>query len=100
MRRTGLMLILVLAVAGAFPAAAEQTCLSVEDTRSSVQQHGLVSLHEVIRSVQSANPADLISARLCETNGNMVYMIALLGKNGRVMRMTIDARTGEVINHR
>jgi uncharacterized membrane protein YkoI len=29
-----------------------------------------------------------------------VYMIALLDRAGKVMRMTLDARSGNVINHR
>jgi uncharacterized membrane protein YkoI len=29
-----------------------------------------------------------------------VYMIAMLGRDGRVMRLTVDARSGDVINHR
>jgi uncharacterized membrane protein YkoI len=81
------------------PALADQ-CLSMEDTRAVVVAKNLVSLHDIVRNARSANDAELISARLCETNGNMVYMIAMLGKNGRVMRMTVDARTGEIINHR
>jgi hypothetical protein len=29
-----------------------------------------------------------------------VYMIAMLGRDGRLLRMIVDARTGTVIHHR
>jgi hypothetical protein len=82
------------------PVLAQQSCFSAEETREHVEKHGLVSLHEVVRSVRGGGRSDLISARLCETNGNLVYMIALLDRNGKLMRMTLDARSGNVINHR
>ncbi len=85
---------------GIAPVFAQQTCFSADDTRDQVDKHGLVSLHDVVRSVRGGSRSDLISARLCETNGNLVYMIALLDRNGKLMRMTLDARSGNVINHR
>jgi uncharacterized membrane protein YkoI len=98
LKRLTIMILFVVG-AGIAPAMAS-SCLQMEETRHVVAQKDLVSLQEIVRSVRSAHDAELISARLCETNGNMVYMIALLGKNGRVMRMTVDARSGEIINQR
>jgi uncharacterized membrane protein YkoI len=100
MCRKAIFLAFLLSAVGAYPALADQTCFSTEDTREHVIKHGLVPLQDIVRSVRSGESSELISARLCETNGNMVYMIATLGRNGRVMRMTVDARTGNVINHR
>jgi uncharacterized membrane protein YkoI len=85
---------------GIGPAVAETACFSAEETRDHVQKLGLVALHDIVRSARGAGHADLISARLCETNGNMVYMITMLGREGKVMRLTVDARTGDLINNR
>jgi uncharacterized membrane protein YkoI len=82
------------------PAAAESACFSADDSREQVVKHGLIPLHDIVRSARSASTADLISARLCETSGNMVYMIAMLGRDGRLARLTVDARTGNLINMR
>lgn len=83
------------------PASANETvCFSPEDTRDHVSKHGLIALTDVVRSARGAGRADLISARLCETSGNMVYMIAMLERSGRVTRLTVDARTGDLINTR
>ena len=81
-------------------AAAEQTCFSPEETRAHVARHGLIALNDVVRSARRDGGSELISARLCETNSMLVYMIAMLGRDGRVLRMTVDARSGDVIHHR
>ena len=95
-------IVALLAVCGSGigPAVAETVCFSAEETRDHVQKLGLVALHDIVRSARGAGHADLISSRLCETNGNMVYMITMLGREGKVMRLTVDARTGDLINNR
>jgi uncharacterized membrane protein YkoI len=82
------------------PAQADTTCFSPGETHEQVQRHGLIPLNDVVRSARGGGRADLISARLCETSGNLVYMIAMLGRDGKVQRLTVDARSGDVINHR
>jgi uncharacterized membrane protein YkoI len=90
----------VAATLGLSMARAEANCFSPEETREHVRTRGLISLNDVVRSSRGAGHADLISARLCETAGNLVYMIAMLGRDGKLMRLTVDARTGDLINHR
>jgi uncharacterized membrane protein YkoI len=85
--------------AGLVPASA-LGCFPPEETRELVARHGLVPLNDVVRSTRGDTRADLISARLCETNAQLVYMIAMLGRDGRVMRLTVDARSGDVMHHR
>lgn len=82
------------------PSLAQAACFSPEETREMVQRHGLIALNDVVRSARGSARADLISARLCDTAGNLVYMLAMLGRDGKVMRITVDARSGDVINHR
>jgi uncharacterized membrane protein YkoI len=91
---------LALASGAATAVRAENVCFSPEDTRDHVAKHGLIPLSDIVRSARGTGQADLISARLCETNGNMVYMIAMLGRDGKVARLTVDARSGELINIR
>ena len=100
MNRIVILFAMLICGAGFTPARADPTCFSVEDSREQVKRFSLVALHDVVRSTRDDSQSDLISARLCETNGNMVYMIILLGRSGKVMRVTIDARTGTLVNHR
>jgi uncharacterized membrane protein YkoI len=94
------LLVFAASLAASAPATAQAACFTADETRDIVQKHGLIRLNEVVRSARGSNPADLISARLCDTAGNLVYMIAMLGRDGKVMRLTVDARSGDVINHR
>jgi uncharacterized membrane protein YkoI len=94
------MAVLVSLAIGMVPARAESSCFTPEETREHVVRHGLVPLNDIVRSARGTAHADLISARLCETAGNLVYMIAMLGRDGKVMRLTVDARSGTVINYR
>jgi uncharacterized membrane protein YkoI len=100
MMRALIFAVLIISGAGITSASAENACFSAEDTREHVEKHGLIALHDVVRSARGTGQADLISARLCETNGNMVYMIAMLGRDGKLLRLTVDARTGTLINSR
>jgi uncharacterized membrane protein YkoI len=96
-------LLLVLAamlLSGLAPARAQSNCFSAEETRAHVQRHGLIPLNDVVRSTRGTARADLISARLCETAEKLVYMIAMLERDGKVSRWIVDARSGDVINHR
>ncbi len=87
-------------VAGLGHGAAAAACFAPEEVRGHVEKHGLAPLNDVVRAARGGIEADLISARLCETAGNLVYMIAMLGRDGKLMRLTVDARTGDVINLR
>jgi uncharacterized membrane protein YkoI len=99
--RIAIATIVLAAIAAAcVPAGAQSSCFSPDETREMVPRHGLIPLNDVVRSARGTSAADLISARLCETQGNLVYMIAMLGRDGKVMRLTVDARTGDVIHHR
>ncbi len=100
MMRVWIIAGLMISGSGLPAVSAESVCFSADDTREHVVKHGLVPLHDIVRSARSATPTDLISARLCETNGNMVYMIAMLGRDGKLLRLTVDARTGTLINSR
>jgi uncharacterized membrane protein YkoI len=100
MIRTLILAGLCAAALGILPAAADQACFSPEETRAHVARHGLIALNDVVRSARKDGGSELISARLCETNSMLVYMIAMLGRDGRVLRMTVDARSGDVIHHR
>jgi uncharacterized membrane protein YkoI len=93
-------LALGLFLARAPSADAQQVCYSAEETREHVQRHQLVALPDVVRSTRGEQRADLISARLCETDGKLVYMIAMLDRGGKVRRLTVDARSGDVIHRR
>jgi uncharacterized membrane protein YkoI len=40
----------------------------------------------------------LLGVRLCRHGERLVYVLTLLARNGKVMRVSIDAANGELMN--
>jgi uncharacterized membrane protein YkoI len=94
-------LIIVAGVAGVPTGASAQACFTPEETRHHVTSQGLVPLQDIVGSTGARTAAaELVSARLCEIDGTLVYMVAMLERNGKLLRMTVDARSGKVITRR
>jgi uncharacterized membrane protein YkoI len=43
---------------------------------------------------------DVVGARLCEQGGALVYVLTVLGHDGRVARETVDAVNGALVGER
>ncbi len=86
--------ILVLTLLAASPASA--ACLSDKDARRAITQGGLISLREVM-AIARQNGGDIVSAKLCEGSGGLVYRVAVIDNDGRVTRLVIDAGSGDII---
>ncbi len=88
-------LCLVLALAAAVPAQAAG-CLSDRDMRRAIADNGLISPRDVM-DIAGSMGGELVSARLCEGPGGLVYRVAVIDPEGRVTRLVVDAMTGEVM---
>jgi uncharacterized membrane protein YkoI len=84
----------------AAPPAFAEACFTAEETRQHTQSQDLARLPDIVARLQDRGRAELVSARLCEVSGSLVYMIALLGRDGKLHRVTVDARSGNVMHRR
>jgi hypothetical protein len=75
------------------PAALE--CFSVAQTRQKIAQHQLAEPFPLMRAESSANQADALSTRLCRIGELFLYEINLLRRDGRVIRIFVDAASGK-----
>jgi uncharacterized membrane protein YkoI len=75
-------------------------CLSRQEQRAKALAHAVVPLSKAVRNARVRGSADLLRARLCERNGKLVYLLTLLGRDGKVVRTTVDAGNGGVIGGR
>jgi uncharacterized membrane protein YkoI len=86
------------------PAAAADTphraCLNKEAQRAAVAANQAIPLAEALRQIQPRHKGDIVRARLCRGQNGLVYMLTLLGRSGKVMRVTVDANNGSVISGR
>ena len=80
---------------------AYNACLNKAEQRAAVADQKAIPLARAIKSRREhGHHADLVRARLCRHGDGLVYVLTLLGRSGRVIRETVDAATGEVINSR
>ncbi len=76
-------------------------CLSKAEQRAAVEAHRAVPLAQAIKNVRDrGHRAEVVRARLCRKGDGLVYVLTLLTRNGKVIRTTVDAANGELINGR
>jgi uncharacterized membrane protein YkoI len=79
----------------------EHGCLDKAEQRAAVAAHKAVPLAQVIKTRrEQGHHGEVLRARLCRRGDNLVYVLTLLGRSGKVARTTVDAASGEVISGR
>jgi hypothetical protein len=80
--------------------AAEQLhCLTGDEQRAAIANGKTVPLATVIHTLHRA-PKDVIKAQLCQEPDRLIYMLTLLGRDGKVKRAVVDATNGAVVGER
>ncbi len=87
------------------PAAAQDgevrhACLSAAETRESVSAHHLREPMALLREAAAQARAEPLGSRLCRWNEQLVYEMSLLRRDGRVLRVFIDAASGSRVKSR
>lgn len=98
----GMMLTMVAMTATlATPAAAQvepvHACLSPQETRESVAAYQLREPLSLLRDAARETRAEPLKSRLCRWNEQFVYEMSLLRRDGRVLRVFVDAASGTKI---
>jgi uncharacterized membrane protein YkoI len=75
----------------------DRVCFSTAETREKILAHGLYEPFRAMRSAASHSQAEAIGVKLCRWNEELVYEMSLLRRDGRVIRVFVDAKTGQVI---
>jgi hypothetical protein len=78
--------------------ARQGRCLSRQEQRARIAAHAAIPLGKAVRAIKGRG--DLLRARLCERRGRLLYLVTILGHNGKVQRLAIDARTGRLVGSR
>jgi hypothetical protein len=82
----------------AAPAAqAERACLSAAETRAAVARHGLADPLATLRAAARKAQAEPLRSRLCRVGAGFVYEMALLRRDGKVLRVNVDAANGQPV---
>jgi hypothetical protein len=100
MRYAGL--VVALNLAAAVPAAAatpvpERECYSAALTRERIAAHKLAEPFRLMARSANRFQAEAIGAKLCRWKEELVYEIALLRRDGRVIHVFMNAASGQLI---
>jgi uncharacterized membrane protein YkoI len=90
--------ILVLAAIGR--ADAQRPCLSRNEQIAAVAGGYAIPLGRAIRTLRLPAGTEVVNARLCREPGGLAYVLTALARDGKVTRVTIDARTGALMGRR
>ncbi|WP_299562032.1 PepSY domain-containing protein [Enterovirga sp.] len=76
----------------------ELSCLSSGDAAEAVTSRRVVRPVQAISTAMRAVPdSDVLRAVLCRDPQALVYRITVLRRDGRMMRVTVDAPSGNVL---
>jgi hypothetical protein len=80
-------------------AAEPSHCLNGDEQRAATAGGKTVPLASVIHALH--RPAkDVIKAQLCQDPDRLIYLLTLLGRDGKVKRTIVDATSGAVVGER
>jgi uncharacterized iron-regulated membrane protein len=72
-------------------------CLDQHEIREEVAAKRVVSQVVALRAARGALGGEAVRARLCRVDGGLVYAITALKRDGKVVRVYVDAQTGKVM---
>ncbi len=80
--------------------AIRNVCLPPSETREEIKTHRLLEPYTVLKSAATQFKAEALSAKLCRNGDELVYEIALLHRDGRLVHVVTNAATGKLIGVR
>jgi len=83
---------------GADPAA--RVCLNPKERRALIEKGAVLHLAAALRAVRARIPGTLVRARLCHRGESFAYVLTVLGHDGKVTRVIVDAVKGTVVGER
>ena len=89
-------LVAALAVGAAAPASASDH----DRARRAVEEGRILPLKEILARAQAVSPGQVIEAELEDEGGIFIYEIKILTVDGRVMKLSYNAATGELLKTR
>jgi hypothetical protein len=83
---------------GADPAA--RACLNQKERRALVESGAVMHLAAALHAVRPPVSGTLVRARLCRRGEGFAYVLTVLGHDGKVTRVVVDAAKGTPVGER
>jgi uncharacterized membrane protein YkoI len=80
-------------------AAAQErpSCLTSAEQRAAIAAREAIPLAAARQILRQRMSGELLRARLCRESRRLVYLLTVLGRDGKVRHVTVDATNGTVI---
>ena len=78
----------------------KRACLAPSETREEIKARHLLEPFAVLKSAAAQFKAEALSAKLCHLGDELVYEIALLHRDGRLVHVVMNAATGKLLGAR
>ena len=95
--RRALLFLLPLALAGG---GAQADPSDHDRARAALQAGEVLPLATVLQRVATSHPGDVLEVELEREHGRWIYELKLLQRSGALLKLAVDARTGEVLQAR
>jgi uncharacterized membrane protein YkoI len=89
--------LVLIAAAGPAAAADPAVCLSQDQRRSAIATHRAMPLARALRGVRGRLGGEVIRARLCYHGEELVYVLTVLARDGKVTRTSVNAASGAIV---
>ena len=73
-------------------------CLSSQETRQAIEEGRASQFAAIKNAAGKIVRGEVVNAKLCRSNGGLVYQLVTLSRQGAVTRLTLDARTGKLLS--
>jgi uncharacterized membrane protein YkoI len=77
-----------------------RVCLNQKERRALIEKGTVLHLAAALRAVRARGPGTLVRARLCHRGEGFAYVLTVLGQDGKVTRVIVDAVKGTVVGER
>jgi hypothetical protein len=79
---------------------AARGCLNQKERRALIESGAVMPLSAALRAIRSQIQGTLVRARLCRRGDGFVYVLTVLGHDGKVTRVVVDAVKGTLVGER
>ncbi len=100
MRVSTIALVFAAAVVAASAPAPAFSGSEQDQARESVESGQARPLKDILRQVRGQVDGRVLDAQLDDVGGRLTYRVKVLGRDGRVQILTIDAQSGQVLEVR